>query len=40
MNILVKTMRADEILHLKQQFDKFDRDHTGMINVEELKLAF
>ena len=39
MNILVKTMREQEILHLKQQFDKIDKDQTGMISVDELKEA-
>ena len=37
MNILVKTLKESEILHLKTQFLKIDKDHTGMISVQELK---
>jgi Ca2+-binding EF-hand superfamily protein len=39
MNILVKTLNENELIHLKQQFDKIDKDQTGMISVEELKHA-
>lgn len=33
MNILVKTLKESEILHLKTQFLNIDKDHTGMISV-------
>ena len=33
MNILVKTMKEKEILHLKTQFEQIDKDQTGMINA-------
>ena len=39
MNILVKTLKEDEILHLKGEFQKIDKDQTGMISLEELRDA-
>ena len=33
MNILVKTLREKEILHLKTQFEQIDTDQTGMISA-------
>ena len=39
MNILVKTLREKEILHLKTQFEQIDTDQTGMISASELKEA-
>ena len=37
MNILVKTLKEDAILHLTDEFHKIDKDHTGMITLDELK---
>lgn len=39
MNMLVKMADQNEIEKLRSEFVKLDKDCTGMINAEELKIA-
>ena len=37
MNILIKQTSDSQFLHLKEQFQKLDKDGTGLITPQELK---
>jgi len=39
MNMLVKMADQSSIEELRNEFVKIDKDRTGLINAEELKLA-
>jgi len=39
MNMLVKMADQNAIEELREEFQKLDKDRTGLINAEELKAA-
>ena len=36
VNVLVKHLEASQIQKLKEEFEKFDTDHSGFLEIEEL----
>ena len=36
VNVLVKHLEANQIQKLKEEFEKFDTDHSGFLEIDEL----